>query len=312
MSTPINKIRTPKQRHIEGIMMILSPAKTLDLSPFVLSNYYPKLGDKSDTFLTNPCCDPKKTSHLANVMKKQTPTQLMKLLKISSKLANVSHEYWNSFDDNGVKNGDFPTKPALYAFSGPAYQGINVKDMNHESLFYLQDNLIIVDPLYGTLRPLDQIQPYRLEMATKNVTKDIPNLAKWWMDSVTSSLSKSLENRDTNRILLNLASDEYSAAVDPEQLPPNTNYIKVIFRQEGKVVSVHAKRARGLMVRYIAENHISSLDGVKQFDWEGYKLVGEEVSCAQIVFDRKKQTAKVGNKRKATDAKHKPASRKIR
>ena len=308
MSTPINKIRTAKQRQIEGIMMILSPAKTLDLSPFALGNYHPELGDKSDNLLTNPCCDAKKTSHLATVMKKQSPTQLMKLLKISSKLANVSHEYWNSFDD---KNSTFPVKPALYAFSGPAYQGINVKEMNYEHLLYLQDNLIIIDPLYGTLRPLDQIQPYRLEMATKNVTKNISNLAKWWTDSVTSSLSTSLEKRHTDPILLNLASDEYSAAVDPKQLPPNTNYIKVIFRQEGKVISVHAKRARGLMVRYVAENQIDSLEGVKQFDWEGYKIVGKEDSSDQIVFDRKKQTAKAGNKRKATtDTKQKTTSRK--
>jgi cytoplasmic iron level regulating protein YaaA (DUF328/UPF0246 family) len=130
----------------------------------------------------------------------------------------------------------------------------------------MQKCLRIVDPVYGLLRPLDRIQPYRLEMATRGVFKDDKTiqLAYFWTISVTDSLSEELE-AFSDPLLLNLASDKYSAALDESRLPNSARYIKVIFGENGRVVSVHTKRARGLMVRYIAESQGTSIDDIKEF-----------------------------------------------
>jgi len=184
-------------------------------------------------------------------------------------------------------------KPCIYAFSGTAYDGLEACTLDEESLSYLQNSLRIVDPLYGVLRPLDMIQPYRLEMATRNV---FPNdkslkLASWWQPSVTNRLSEELEGRES-MILLNLASDEYSAAVDPKHLPEGTRYVRIVFREEGRVIAVHAKRARGLMARYVSETGATSLEEIKLFNVEGYSFMEEESDETTLVFDRKKQAAK--------------------
>jgi cytoplasmic iron level regulating protein YaaA (DUF328/UPF0246 family) len=153
---------------------------------------------------------------------------------------------------------------------------------------YLQDNLRIVDPLYGVLRPLDRMQPYRLEMATRNLWKDKKiKLADYWKDAVTQRLYQDLETR-SDPVLLNLASDEYSAAVDPQALPEGTKYVKVVFWEEGRVVSVHAKRARGLMARFLAENDTSDLKDVQKFAEEGYSFVDSKSDDSTLVFDRRK------------------------
>uniref|UniRef100_A0A7R9W814 Uncharacterized protein n=1 Tax=Pseudictyota dubia TaxID=2749911 RepID=A0A7R9W814_9STRA len=140
-------------------------------------------------------------------------------------------------------------------------------------------------------------------MATKNVLKskdmgDSKTLADWWKTAVTSSIGVELEARAV-KILLNLASDEYSASVDPGSLPEGTQYVKIVFQQEGRVIAVHAKRARGLMVRYIAENNIKDIEGVKQFNAEGYHHVNNRSSEDCIIFDRKKQPAASAQRRKA-------------
>jgi cytoplasmic iron level regulating protein YaaA (DUF328/UPF0246 family) len=180
-------------------------------------------------------------------------------------------------------------KPCIYSFSGAAYQGLQASECDESAMSYLQDNLRIVDPLYGVLRPLDRMQPYRLEMATKNLWKDKKlKLADYWKDAVTQRLSQDLEARPGNPVLLNLASDEYSAAVDPKALPEGTKYVKVVFWEEGRVVSVHAKRARGLMVRFLADNKSSDLKDVQKFAEEGYGFVHSKSDETTLVFDRRK------------------------
>ena len=184
-------------------------------------------------------------------------------------------------------------KPCIYSFSGTAYNGLDVSTLSSESIDYLQENLRIVDPLYGVLRPLDMMQPYRLEMATRNV---FPNdktikLASWWQPSVTKRLSEELLGRK-DKILLNLASDEYSAAVDVTSLPEGSHFVRVVFREEGRVIGVQAKRARGLMSRYLSEIGAQSLEDVKSFDSEGYSFVEGASDDTTMVFDRKKQAVK--------------------
>ena len=263
-----------------GIMMILSPAKTLDLSPMskILSGQLEP---------TEPDCDRDCTGQVVKAMKKRNGGDLKKLLKLSAKLAETAAGYWADFALD--RNGDATLKPCIYAFSGAAYQGLQIHKCEEKSVAYMQDFLRIVDPVYGLLRPLDRIQPYRLEMATRGVLDDKKiKLADFWSDSVTKRLSKELENC-SDPVLLNLASDEYSAAVDSSCLPENARFIKVVFWENGRVVSVHAKRARGLMVRYIAESQACSVDKVKEFSEEGYSFQDAKSDETTFVFDRPKQ-----------------------
>ena len=172
-------------------------------------------------------------------------------------------------------------------------------DCSVDSVLYMQKNLRIIDPLYGALRPLDRMQAYRLEMATRNLfsekqaKQNNPKLHEFWKDTVTQQLASELAERPADRqILLNLASDEYAAAVDSTALQertPAVQYVKVVFRTEGRVVAVHAKRARGLMVRYASETHAQTLDDVRAFAAEGYRLVAKESDAMTLVFDRPKQ-----------------------
>jgi cytoplasmic iron level regulating protein YaaA (DUF328/UPF0246 family) len=157
----------------------------------------------------------------------------------------------------------------------------------------MQRNLRIIDPLYGVLRPLDVMQPYRLEMSTKMVfpKHDKTKLADFWKPAVCSYLSNDLSNSRENLILLNLASDEYAAAVDAGLLPEGTQHVKVVFWEQGRTIAIHAKRARGLMVRYLAEAEVQDLEGVKRFDKEGYSLVAMKSDHTILVFDRTKQAA---------------------
>jgi uncharacterized protein len=156
---------------------------------------------------------------------------------------------------------------------------------------YMQQNLRVIDPLYGILKPLDVMQPYRLEMATKHVFPDkSTKLSDWWKPCITARLGKDLEAR-SNKMLLNLASDEYSIAVDSSELPEGTRYMKVVFWEEGRAIAVHAKKARGMMVRFIAENNVQDIAGVQGFDKEGYSFVKEQSDATTLVFDRKKQAS---------------------
>ena len=152
---------------------------------------------------------------------------------------------------------------------------------------YMQRNLRIVDPLYGILRPLDIIQPYRLEMASKRVfpADEKIKLAEYWKTSVSEYLAADLVPRDS-KIVLNLASDEYSAAVDVSALPEGTQYVKVVFWDGGRTIAVHAKKARGLMVRYLATHMVTTLTDVQKFDAEGYSFVESKSDDTTLVFDR--------------------------
>jgi len=263
----------------EGLMMILSPAKTMDLSPF--QNEY-------GLALSSPECDLSLTKEISAIMSGCSETELKKLLSVSANIAAKAHEYWSTHTTDAADR-----KPSIYAFSGQAYQGLQIHDCDKDSVQYMQDCLRIIDPVYGALRPLDRIQAYRLEMATKGV---FPNkklkLADRWSPSVTKSMSNDL-NGFREPVLLNLASDEYSAALDQTGLPENAKFVKVIFRENGRVVTVHAKKARGMMVNYVATNRLTALEEVKKFDWEGYRYQKQESDALTLVFDRPKQpTAK--------------------
>ena len=181
-------------------------------------------------------------------------------------------------------------KPCIFCFAGAAYQGLDVANCSDDGVRYMQQNLRIVDPLYGVLRPLDVMQSYRLEMASKNVFPDATKLkmSEYWKPSVSKFLAEDLSRRES-KIILNLASDEYSAAIDTAALPDGVRFIKVVFWEEGRTISIHAKRARGLMVRYLAENSVKALEDVQKFRDEGYSFVESKSDATTMVFDRRKQ-----------------------
>lgn len=270
-----------------GVFMILSPAKTLDLTPIPL--------DDLDT--SSPGCDKSKTLQLSQIMKSKSKKQLKDLLKVSDKISDAVKNYYEAFEiQDGDGNSNSNRKPAVFSFDGPAFKGINPSSCDSKTLTYMQTHLRIVDPLYGTLKPLDLIQPYRLEMATKAIMKDLnhdegedyKSLANWWKDSVTSSISSDMKECESS-VLVNLASDEYAAAVDEAELSEhNFKFIKIAFQQEGKVIAVHAKRARGLMVRYVSENQLEGVDGMRNFDLEGYGFCEDKSNEHMMVFDRRK------------------------
>lgn len=191
-------------------------------------------------------------------------------------------------------------KPAVFAFDGPAYKGIEASSCDETTIHYMQSNLRIIDPFYGALRPLDLIQPYRLEMATKAIIKDleilegkqIKNLSSFWSTSVTQHIIDEFSSKrkeDCERVLVNLASDEYAAAIDLEMIKDsNCQFIKIAFQQEGRVIAVHAKKARGLMVRYISENQLEDKEDIQNFNLEGYAFIKERSDDNTYVFDRAK------------------------
>ncbi len=286
-----------------AMILILSPAKTLDLTPLnsIQSKYEP----------TIPNCNKALTKDVANAMKRHVrkgKTHVSKLLGVSANIAATACQYWNNYSHDNIKDdkddeAEVIRKPAIFTFSGAAYQGLDINNglcENENAMEYLQSSLRIIDPLYGSLKPLDSIQAYRLEMATKNLwdgdksdkNEEYPKaLSKFWKDAVTESISSDLTNMDSDsNIVVNLASDEYSAAVDESSLPSDTKYIKCVFKNDGRVIAVHAKKARGMMVRYLALNNVLDVEGIQNFDMEGYAFVESASSDDEIVFDREKPT----------------------
>jgi hypothetical protein len=269
------------------MIMILSPAKTLNLDndannlPLEWTAPLAELSQQRETIVA------------ALKEHASSATKLSKLLKTSPKITAAAQTYWKNMSSDGAsasmsnsttgRSKNSATKPAIMTFDGAAYAGLSVRDAlstRRSHLEYLQDRLRIVDPLYGWLRPMDAIEAYRLEMASKGVfaatttnttiTKTT-KLEDFWKPSIASCLSSEAKAI----CLVNLASDEYSAAVDTTTATSldGKNIIttvKIVFRHGGRVVSVHAKRARGLMVRYAALNAIETVEGLTAFDSEGY------------------------------------------
>ena len=318
--------------------MVISPAKTLDLSPLserelemVDHETITAISSAKDTSL----CDRDKTNEIVNIMKKKSEAELKSLLSLSPALAKVSHQYWQDFsmDKNDKKRKD-ESLFAVFTFNGPAFQGISAHNCNESTLAYMGQNLFILDAVFGVLRSLDTLQPYRLEMGCKGIVTSNNNnakgkketLASYWKESVTTYLGKELIKSSSSKgkssspsaILANLASDEYSSSIDIASLPPNTIYINTIFRHQGRVLAVHAKRARGLMARYLCETDAQTLEDVSKFNlenytcidsdggnkWEVIDVVGDNVQVIQMVFDRSEAPpkAKAAGKRTAASS----------
>ena len=247
---------------------LLSPAKSLnekDPVPVNLGNYYsqPELIEHSQTLMKN--------------LKAKEPIDLQELMSISDDLAQLNAERnqqwrWSKEQPFTLDNA----KPAGYLFDGDVYTGLDMYHMDKNTAIYVNEHLGILSGLYGVLKPLDLIQPYRLEMGTKlkNVRGD--NLYEFWGDEVTNVINARMADSN-DKVLVNLASNEYFKVIKKKAL--NAEIITPRFEDEKngqyKVISFYAKKARGLMVKYAADNKLTNAEQLKQFDLAGYYYVDE-------------------------------------
>jgi len=195
--------------------------------------------------------------------------EVSKLMSISDKLAELNYQRYKDFKEEHTKQN---SRPAIYAFAGDVYTGLNGYTIPTEKLDQLQDTLRILSGMYGILRPLDLIQPYRLEMGTKlPIGRTNDNLYDVWQQKVTESLNNELEDGE---LFLNLASQEYFKAVNEKALkvPVIAPVFKDFKNGKLKIISFFAKKARGSMVRYIIDKDCKTLDDVKGYDYEDYRF----------------------------------------
>lgn len=254
------------------MLLILSPSKTIDTNNSVSTNKF-----------TQPCFLDSSTRIISKI-KKITTSQLSSLMSISPKLSQLNYDrfqHWNL--SHNLSN----SKQALLSFKGEVFNGLDVVSFSEEDLLYSQNHLIILSGLYGLLRPLDLIQPYRLEISTKLGIQKSPNLYAYWQNIITQELNKMLANNNTN-ILVNLASNEYYKVIDKKKL--RANIVTPVFKErkgsEYKIVTVYVKKARGLMANYILKNKINKIDDLKFFDKDGYYYNDIMSDANQLVFTR--------------------------
>ena len=250
--------------------IIISPAKSLDFE----SN------SKTDVF-SQPSFQ-KESSLLNKKLKNLSKKKLGDLMKISPALADLNYERNQSWHQPFSSEN---SKQAIYAFTGEVFKGIDIKSLAEEKIPLLQSRLRILSGLYGLLKPLDLIQPYRLEMGTKLTIGESNNLYKFWDSSLANSLNDEMKEGD---LLINLASAEYFKAVPRKVLknPMITPIFKEFKNGDYKIVMTYAKRARGLMVRYILDNNVNSLEEIKGFNVEGYGFSESLSSDSELVFTR--------------------------
>jgi hypothetical protein len=257
------------------MLMVVSPAKDLDYqtaAPAVEVTMPALLADSAE---------------LMQVCRTLTPLQLSELMHISDKLAGLNAARFTQWQLPFTPEN---AKAALFAFNGDVYQGLAATTLQPADLAYAQQHLRILSGLYGVLRPLDLMQPYRLEMGTKLANSRGKDLYQFWGSIVTDHLNQQLEQVQAS-VLLNLASQEYFKAVKPKQLarPVLDVQFKDFKNGDYKIISFFAKKARGLMARYVIEQRIDQVDGLKDFALEGYQFSPAQSSSAQLVFLRHTQ-----------------------
>jgi uncharacterized protein len=253
------------------MLMVISPAKTLDFSRRDCSDF--TLPEKLD-----------QSQVLVDQLRHLSASDLGSLMQISPKLSELNYQRYQDFEIPFTLDN---SKQALFAFKGDVYKGIDTATYNPEDLNFAQKYLRILSGLYGILRPLDLIQPYRLEMGTQFKNHKGKNLYEFWEEQIAEAVNETLEG-ESEDYLVNLASNEYFKAVDQKTL--KAKLLNIAFKEYKngvyKVVAIHAKRARGLMVDYAIRNRIEKVADLKGFDTEGYGFNPELSSETEWVFCR--------------------------
>ena len=250
--------------------IVISPAKSLNYeSQLPITTYTePIFLSKSET--------------IQKTLKKKKPKQLMELMDISEKLAELN---WQRNQEWSVPFSSENARPAVYAFDGDVYTGLDVYSLSTEKVVVLQEKLRILSGLYGLLKPLDLMQPYRLEMGTSIAIGTKKNLYEFWKKTITDALNKELSK---DELFLNLASNEYFSAVDTKALkvPVITPEFKDYKDGKLKMISFFAKKARGMMVRYIIDTNAETIEDLKGFNYEGYAFDANLSKGNTLVFTR--------------------------
>ncbi|PWW13311.1 MULTISPECIES: peroxide stress protein YaaA [Pseudidiomarina] len=254
------------------MLVVLSPAKNLDYDSVLPTTEHsqPRMLERAQ--------------ELVDRCQALSPQQLSELMKISDKLAGLNAarfaEWHTPFNNSNAR-------PAIYAFDGDVYTGLAAEKLDAEAIAYAQEHLRILSGLYGVLRPLDLMQPYRLEMGTKLDTARGKSLYEFWGDEITDQLNEDLAAAGDD-VLINLASQEYFGSVQPKRL--HAQVITPVFKDEKngtyKVISFWAKKARGMMARYIVSKRPQSVAELKQFNEAGYRFNADQSSATELVFCR--------------------------
>ncbi len=239
--------------------IVISPAKSLDYD-----SKLPTTRGTHPSFLET-------TAKLNRKLARMTKSEISELMGISDKLADLNYTRYQEFEEDHNKKN---SRPAIYAFNGDVYTGLDAYTIPTGKLDRLQDTLRILSGLYGILRPLDLIQPYRLEMGTSMGIERKKNLYEVWQKKVTEYLNNELKE---DELFLNLASNEYFKAVDTKKLkvPVISPVFKDFKNGKLKIISFYAKKARGSMVRYIMDKDAMTLDEIKGYDYDGYRFSEE-------------------------------------
>lgn len=255
------------------MISVVSPAKSLDFESPVTSSIH-----STPDFL-------KDSEVLIKGLRKLSRKKIMEMMSVSTKIAELNHLRFSEWEQPFTTDN---ARPAAMAFTGDVYVGLDAKSLSDKDLEYAQGKLRILSGLYGLLRPMDLMQAYRLEMGTRFPNKKGKDLYAFWDMKITDALNDLLKDEE-EKVLLNLASNEYFKSVKAKSL--DGEIITPVFKDykngNYKVISFFAKKARGMMARYLIENRIDSAEGVKAFDVAGYAFSEEMSKDKEWVFARK-------------------------
>ena len=250
--------------------VLLSPAKSLDFKT--------QLPTEKNSFL----CFEKEAEYLNSILKRKSPKDLSILMGISSKIADLNYERnhdWSLPFNN--KNA----RQAVYAFSGDVYRGLDSYSIDDDKIDFMQSTVRIISGLYGLIKPLDLIQPYRLEMGTKLSFDNNKNLYEYWREKISNQLNLELSE---NEPVLNLASNEYFKAIDTKVIKSDVYSANFKQLKDGnyKTIAIFSKKARGMMARYIFENNITDINSLKSFNYDRYIFNENLSSEKELIFCR--------------------------
>jgi len=255
------------------MLFLLSPAKSLDYdTPPQVATHTPALFARQ-------------SAELIAVLREKTPQQISTLMKLSDTLAGLNVARYQAWSPRFTAKN---SKQAVLAFDGDVYGGLDAKTLSEAQLAWAQDHVGILSGLHGVLRPLDRMQPYRLEMGTPLAVGGARNLYQFWGTTIAGYLNQRAA-ADTSPVVINLASEEYFRAVDRQTLKPRV--VSCVFEEykggKYKIISFNAKRARGLMVRYAIEEKAATVRKLEGFDAEGYRFDAAVSAPDRLVFRRK-------------------------
>lgn len=250
------------------MISIISPAKSMNFD------------DKSPISVSSRVTESNEMKKILQALKKLSIEDIMKFMKVSEKIAELNYNRFQNFEA-------LPDKQAIYAYNGDVYNNINTEVLDESSLRFSQDHLRILSALYGLLKPLDMIKAYRLEMSSKLPSIASRGMNLFWKEIITNSINSELENHKT-KYLINIASNEYSASVDKNEL--NAILINIHFREirGGKLknIALNSKKARGMLADYIITNHLDKPEDIKTFNKSGYEFSKELSDSNNFYFTK--------------------------